>query len=169
VRSREVSASTQPSVSLHSPSLRGAFALARADALDPRPRLSRLSVERSDPRFFGSDTAYRLLQTTSLRRASTFNEQPILITRQWPTRCRTRMTRSPSLPTFAPFEATWLAQAAPFQGQRAMSHAKASEAHRPALQARRSVRAPKVTALRYTACGRCIDPVVACGGGRLKR
>jgi len=59
--------------------LRGTFAPAGNDALDPRPCVPRSFGH--DTRFYGSDAAYRLLQLSYDARA-TSNEQPVLTARK---------------------------------------------------------------------------------------
>jgi len=55
------------------------------------------------------------------------------------------------------------------ESSRQVNHAKPDGADHSALQARREVEASKAIALQCAACGRRIEPVVACGSGWLKR
>jgi len=163
------SATTRPSAPLHSPSLRGASALAHDDMLDPRLRSTPFLVKEMTSASLGPTPPTDFCSFIYDARAH-LNERPILTARKYPDR--------PSAGAFYAFALSF--PCVLFRARTACTatlclRAAGSESHETissrlfdaASTSQRRI--PKVIALRYAACGRRTDPVVTCGDGWLKR
>jgi hypothetical protein len=132
-------------------------------ALDPRPRASPrfvVFIRNADTRFSGSDCRPTTSATTSNVRAHPRASDSREISKS---RMTQRLRAHPRSRHASYGVATFPSRR---RITRATSRDSPSETALTALQARREIRLRRSSTDRNAACGRRLDPTIACGGGR---